>query len=76
MEMNINIEEYLKNLKINYPKSLFEPNFNLLNQSRCPICTRKLYWNLDRTIARCKSKQKDRFFITREKFDRLKFMFN
>ena len=66
MELNINIEEYLKKFKIHYPKSLFEPDFRFLQEFRCPICYRKLYWNLDKTIARCKSVKKDKFFIRKE----------
>jgi len=66
MELNLNIEKYLERFTIYRPKSLFAPDFKLLKIEHCPICTKKLYWNRERTILRCKSKQKDKFFIRSE----------
>ena len=71
MELNINITEYLSKFKIHYPKSLLEPDFKMLKQFKCPICYRRLYWNVDRSIARCKSKQKDKFFIRSNVLEKL-----
>ncbi len=61
--MEINIDTYLQRFKINYPHSLFEPDFRFLKEFRCPLCYRRLYWNRNKTIARCKSIRRDRFFI-------------
>lgn len=66
MELNLDTEEYLRRFRIHYPKSLFEPDFNFVKEFRCPICYRKLYWNLNKSIARCKSVKKDKFFIRKE----------
>ncbi len=63
MELNKNIEEYLKTFRVYNPTSLLPPDFNMLHQNKCPICFHKLYPNLAKTIYRCKSKQKDKFFI-------------
>lgn len=63
MELNINIQEYLKQFRVHNPTSLFPPNFENLQKNLCPICGRKLYSNIQKTIYRCKSKQKDKFFI-------------
>lgn len=62
MELNINITEYLQRFKIRYPKSLFPPNFEMLQKNKCPICFHKLYLNRQKTMARCK--QKDKFIIS------------
>lgn len=69
--MDINIEKYLKKFRIFYPKSLFQPDFNLLKEFRCPICTCKLHWQRDGKIARCKSKKGDKFFIRKETLSKL-----
>lgn len=67
MEINNYIKtDFLKHFKIYYPRSLFEPDFNYLKEFRCPICLHKLYWNRDKTIARCKSIKRDKFFIKKE----------
>lgn len=66
MELNIDLTEYLKKFKVRYPTSLFEPDFRFLQEFRCPICYRRLYWNYEKTIARCKSVKKDKFFIRKE----------
>ena len=63
MEINLDIENYLKRFKVYNPKTLFPPNFELLQKNLCPICGRKLYLNRQKTIARCKSKVKDKFII-------------
>ncbi len=63
----------LTKFRIFYPKSLFEPDFKLLKIEHCPICTRKLYWNISRTILRCKSKKSnDKFFIKADTLNKLK----
>ena len=41
-----------------------------LPQMKCPICHRRLYWNLSGDKAFCKSKKRDKFFITAEKLDK------
>lgn len=60
-------EDYLKKFKVFKSASLFEPTAwditYWLKQMRCPICQRKLYWNLNKTKAFCKSKFKDKYFI-------------
>ena len=71
MELGIDIEKYMSRFRVFYPKSLFEPDFSLLKKGRCPICYRKLYWNMDKTIARCKSIRNDKFFIRKEIFNKL-----
>lgn len=63
MELNINIDQYLSKFRVHNPKTLFPPNFELLQKNLCPICGRKLYLRRDKKIAYCKSKQKDRFII-------------
>lgn len=72
--MEINIEEYLKRFKIYYDKSLFPPNFENLSKGLCPVCNRKLYWTRDLSKAFCKSKVKDKFFITRNAMSRMGFV--
>ncbi len=72
--MDINID--LSKFKVTPPTSLFEPTawekkYWIMKQ-RCPLCFRKLYWNRENTKAFCKSKFKDRFFITKAAFDKLK----
>lgn len=68
-------ENYLKRFRIFYPQTLFPPDFGMLKDFRCPICFKKLYWNLGRSIARCKSVRKDKFFIRKDVLDRLVFIF-
>ena len=63
MELNINIEQYLKQFKVFHPQTLFPPNFENLQKNLCPICNRKLYLRRDKKIAYCKSKVKDGFII-------------
>ncbi len=70
---DINIDAYMARFRIFYPKSLFQPDFKMLKVGRCPVCTKRLYWNIQKTIARCKSvKSNDKFFIRREIYDKLK----
>jgi hypothetical protein len=70
-----NIEDYLKKFKVHYPKSLFQPTpaelKYYIGKQHCPICFHKLYWNRDKTILRCKSKRKDKFFVRKEVFEKL-----
>lgn len=63
MELNVNINEYLKQFKVYNPKTLFPPNFENLQKNLCPVCNRKLYPNMQKTIYRCKSKAGDKFVI-------------
>ncbi len=69
------LNNYLKRFKVFNPSSLFTPDgWDIkywVSQSRCPLCQRKLYWNLNRTKAFCKSKYRDKFFITKKAFDLL-----
>jgi len=69
MELNIDKTEYLKRFKVRYPKSFF-PDFGMLKEGRCPICFMKLHWQVDGKKARCKSKRRDKFFISKEAFNR------
>ena len=68
--------DYLKRFRVFKSKSLFEPSreelIRWLSQERCPLCYRKLYWNRDQTKAFCKSKFKDKFFITKEAMKKYK----
>ena len=69
-------EDYLKRFRVFKPASLFEPDaWDLtywLKQMRCPLCQRKLYWNRNKDKAFCKSKFKDKFFVTKQTFDKFK----
>jgi len=60
----------LSKFKVHKPVSLFTPTPKeiavALKEFRCPLCYRKLYWNVDKSIARCRSKRKDKFFIRKE----------
>lgn len=67
MELTTTTEDYLKKFKVFNPQTLFPPNFEMLQKFRCPVCSRKLYWRVDKKIAYCKSKVKDKFFITQHK---------
>lgn len=61
MELSLDIEKYLQKFRVHNPKTLFPPNFEMLQKNKCPICFKKLYPNLKKTIYRCK--QSDKFFI-------------
>lgn len=63
MELNLDIEKYLSTFRVHNPKTLFPPNFELLQKNLCPLCSRKLYITRNKKIAYCKSKQKDGFII-------------
>lgn len=65
------LKDYLERFRIHYPKSLLDPDFNMLKDFRCPICYCKLHWQRDQKIARCKSKRKDKFFIRKSTFDKI-----
>lgn len=55
----------LTRFKVYKSVTLFEPDFTSLQKNKCPICGRKLYINVKKTIARCKSKKSnDKFFIS------------
>jgi len=64
MDLQINTDQYLARFRVHNPTSLFPPDFSLLSKNKCPICGRKLYGNVKKTMFRCKSKQKDKFIIT------------
>lgn len=68
-------EDILKRFKVFNPSTLFPPTpeelKKYLKEGRCPLCYRKLYWQRDGKIARCKSKAKDKFFIKRETYLKL-----
>jgi len=64
------LENYLSRFKVHTPKSLFEPTaWDLtfwLTKGKCPYCQHKLY--IDRKgNGRCKSKRRDKYFITVQK---------
>lgn len=67
----LSIDSYLERFRVFNPQTLFPPNFENLKENLCPICNRKLYWNREQSKAFCKSKQKDKFFITRNTMSRL-----
>ena len=72
--MQINTEQILSRFKVIPPKSLFplekEDFIKWLPKMKCPICHRRLYWNWEGTKAFCRSKKKDKFFITAEKLEK------
>jgi hypothetical protein len=53
----------LSKFKVHNPKTLFPPNFEMLQKNKCPICGRKLYIPRNKKIAYCKSKANDKFVI-------------
>lgn len=63
---NIDLTKY----KVHKPVSLFPLSPKeiavALKEFKCPICMRKLYFNVDKSIARCKSKRADKFFVKAE----------
>lgn len=66
MKMN-HVSDYLasilERLKVQYPDTLFPPDWKALTQTRCPLCGCKLY-QLRNTNWLCKSvKHKRRFVI-------------
>lgn len=67
MELNTTTEEFLKRFRVFNPQTLFGPDFEMLRKFRCPVCSRKLYWRADKKIAFCKSKMRDKFFITQHR---------
>jgi hypothetical protein len=70
MELNINIEQYLKRFKVYTPETLFPPNWDNLLSYRCPICNNKLKFPLYKKIAFCSGKKhKKTFVIDRERLD-------
>jgi len=60
-------EDYLSRFRRFKDSSLFEPDFSMLKKFRCPVCSRKLYWKADKSMAYCKSKFKDKFFISQKR---------
>ena len=68
--MDIDIEQILSRFKVIPSKSLFplkkEDFIEWLPKFRCPVCHRRLYWNLQGDKAFCKSKKKDGFFVRAE----------
>jgi hypothetical protein len=68
MSQSFNIEEYMKKFRVfDKQVTLFPPDFKNLQKNKCPICGRKLYITADKKKAFCKSKLKDRFFITTQR---------
>lgn len=60
-------DKYLERFRVFNAKTLFPPNFELLQKNLCPICGRKLYLTRNKKIAYCKSKKKDKFIITSQR---------
>lgn len=73
MELQINIDQYLKKFRVFNPTSLFQPTaveiVKALKDKRCPICQRKLKIDM-KGNGRCASKFKDKFFISKVKLDK------
>lgn len=62
-------EKFLERFRVFNPTSLFPPDFNMLKDSRCPLCNYKLYFPRSGKIAFCKSKRNDKFVITKARLD-------
>jgi len=69
--MDIDIEQYLKKFRIDYPQILFPPDFNLLKENRCILCMNKLHFPRFKKIAYCDSKKHKRFIISLSKLKEL-----
>jgi len=67
MDLNINIDEYMKRFRIFYPQTLFEPNWKALNINCCPLCGNKLKLTLNKKIIYCKGVKHRKPFIMRKK---------
>lgn len=60
----------LKKVKIRSDKqpALFKPDFSLLSDMRCPICTRKLLWNIKKTFVYCRKKN-HKYMATKQTYE-------
>jgi len=67
---NLISKNFLDKFKVHKPVSLFPPTPKeislALKEFKCPICMHRLYWNVSKSIARCKSIKRDKFFIRKE----------
>jgi len=73
--MKLDIPNYLEKFKIDYPQSLFPPDWSMLKQDRCPIagCHLKLKFPRSGTIVYCNGrKHKKQFVIGLEAFHKIK----
>ena len=68
---NLFTQYNLDRFKVFQPKTLFpltaEEFVKWLSQNKCPLCQHKLYLNRQKTKAFCKSKFKDKFFISSQR---------
>ena len=70
--MDINVEKIMSRFKVfknSHPLEK-EDFLRWLPQMKCPICHRRLYWNLGGDKAFCKSRVKDKFFITSKSLEK------
>lgn len=78
IDFNINDfinEDFLKNFKVYYPQSLFEPDWEMLAYWRCPICRNRLKFPKGKSIAYCNGKKHMRtFIINKDKLVKLSFI--
>lgn len=70
-------ENFLDKLEIHYESALFRPDWSLLLQDRCPICTCKLYQMRNKPRWYCRSKKnKHRFTIPSDRLAEIKIVLN
>lgn len=67
MELNIDIEKYMKRFRIFYPQTLFEPNWKALNVQCCPLCGNKLKLTQNHKIFYCHGRKHLRPFVMKSK---------
>lgn len=63
--------DYLKRFKVFHPQTLFEPQWNMLREKRCPLCSNKLRFLLNKKHAMCASKKHKVFIISVDKLNKL-----
>ena len=67
--------KYLERFKVHNPKTLFPPTqkefVKSIQEGKCPICLRKIYWKKDLSLGFCRSKVKDGFVIGRKAYSKL-----
>lgn len=61
-------QKKLESIEIKYADSLFEPDWKMLLENRCPVCSTKLYRMRNKPRWNCKSKKnRHTFTISEEK---------
>lgn len=66
-------DSYLKDIKVTWRETLFEPNWDALKVDRCPICGNKLKYLRDKNLAICHGKKhKKSFIISKDRLQRIK----